>query len=70
MLRSTAEDAVPTSVPLEQWLLRLVGIPETTTYTCHHSTTKWEWVDIVGQLLIWNPTPEIANQAISHFLDY
>jgi hypothetical protein len=41
-----------------------------TTYTCHHSTTKWEWVDIVGQLLIWNPTPKISNQAISHFLDF
>jgi hypothetical protein len=76
LLRSTVEEsrislgAVPLSLPLEQWLLRLAGVPEQMTYTRHHSNSSWEWVDIIGQLLIWYPIPEIANQAICHFLDF
>jgi hypothetical protein len=76
MLRSTVEEshisleAAPLPIPLKQWLLRLVGVQAKMAYTCHHSTLNWEWVDIIGKLLIWNPIPEIANQAISHFLDF
>jgi hypothetical protein len=76
MLRSTVEEshislgAVPLSLPLKQWLLRLVGIQVKTAYTRHHSTSNWDWVDIIGKLSIWNPIPEIANQAICNFLDF
>jgi hypothetical protein len=76
MLRSTVEEsrisleAVPLCKALEEWLLKLVGRDTATKYTRHTSTSDWRWDDIIGQLLLfWNPTPEIAHQAISQFLD-
>jgi hypothetical protein len=72
MLRSTVGgrvsqillEAVPLSTTLVEKLLKLVGQDPEQKYTRHTSTLGLSWEDIIGLMLIWAPTPEIAHQAI------
>jgi hypothetical protein len=75
MLRSTVEEsrmtleAIPLTPALGRWILNLVGLSKNTKYTHHTSMSSWDWDGIFQKLSIWNPSPEIARQALSHFLD-
>jgi hypothetical protein len=61
--------AVPFSPSLGGWLLEQVGLPACLPYTQCGTTTAWSFELIFGKLSIWNPTPEIARQALRAFLD-
>jgi hypothetical protein len=75
MLRSTLEEsrmtleAIPLTPALSQWILATVGLPTNTPYSQHTSITSWDWDEIFQKVSLWNPAPEIALQALSHFLD-
>jgi hypothetical protein len=66
---STALNCFPFSFQRAEWALSQVGLAPWTSYTHHNALDPWRFEDIHGKLSIWTPTPEIARQAITAFLD-
>ena len=66
---SAALNCVPFSFELAAWALAQVGLPPWSRFSHHTSLDPWRFADISGQLSIWTPTPEVARQAITAFLD-
>jgi hypothetical protein len=75
VLRSTVEEsrlslhAVPFSHLLGAWALRQANLLPTAPYVHAHDTSDWTWDSIGNQTSIWTPSPEVAHQAITSFLD-
>jgi hypothetical protein len=61
--------AVPFFWEIGQWLLATVGLRPDQSYRHVASLDPWKFHDIYGGLTIWNPTPELARQALRSFLD-
>jgi hypothetical protein len=74
--RSSVEESrlalqgIPFNEIMGKWALRATGLPMDTAYQHHSDLSSWAYADIDQQWSIWTPSPEIARQAISHFLDY
>lgn len=66
---SAALNCFPFSGARAAWALAQVGLPPWTGFTHHNSLDPWGFDDIHGKVSIWTPTPEIARQAITAFLD-
>jgi hypothetical protein len=75
LLRSSVEEsrltlgALPFNVILGAWALQRAGFPPTTEYNHITDSAEWSWERIGDQISIWNPSPELAHQAITAFLD-
>jgi hypothetical protein len=75
LLRSSVEESrltlgpVPFTPLLGSWALRQVGLSPLSPYSHVTDTSPWTWDTIGTQLSIWTPSPELAHQAITTFLD-
>jgi hypothetical protein len=75
LLRSSVEESrltlgpVPFTSLLGSWAIRQVGLSPLSPYSHVTDTSPWTWDTIGTQLSIWTPSPEIAHQATTTFLD-
>ena len=60
--------AVHPTPALRTWLLETCGYPAFQPYHELRDMDSWAFHSIAGHLSMWFPAPEIARQAISHFL--
>jgi hypothetical protein len=66
---SQALAAVPFQPALAAWAIAACGFSATAPYTHMTLLGAWTFQNISNRLTIWTPTPEIACQAITCFLD-
>jgi hypothetical protein len=75
LLRSSVEEsrltlaAVPFNAVLGAWALRRADLPPITPYNHVSDMDNWTWEQVGNQLSVWSPSPELAHQAITAFLD-
>jgi hypothetical protein len=62
-------NAVPFNHLLGAWALRQANLLPTAPYVHVDDTAEWTWEKMGNQISIWNPSPELAHQAITSFLD-
>jgi hypothetical protein len=65
---TSALGAVRFSLPLQNWVLTLLGHDSNRGYPVHYDNDRWEFNEIYQKVYIWVPTPEVARQALVHFL--
>ena len=53
---------------LADWVIQTLYL-EVATYTHHHDLSTWDFQNIIHRWTLWTPSPELAHQAISTFLD-
>jgi hypothetical protein len=76
LLRSSIEEsrltlqALPMTAGLGTWVLRRIGLPVDLPYVHHSDQSSWSFAQIQGRWNFYTPSPELARQAITTFLDY
>jgi hypothetical protein len=65
-----ALQGVPYNTALCHWLFQQLQLPGTTSYVHHHDYSSWKFSNISRQWTIWTPSPEVARQSNSTFLDF
>jgi hypothetical protein len=64
-----ALEGMPHGPLLGSWVARELGLPRRTAFVHHHDRSAWRFEAIGGQWTLWTPSPEVARQAISTFLN-
>jgi hypothetical protein len=62
-------EAVPYTSLMGAWALQRAGLPVATPHWHITDDSEWSWAKLGDQVSIWTPSPEIAHQAITTFLD-
>jgi hypothetical protein len=70
MESSNALAPVPFVWPMAWWAETIMGLPHGSIRRHFGSLDPWNFESMLNQWTIWTPTPEIACQAITTFLDH
>jgi hypothetical protein len=65
-----ALQGMPNGPLLGPWVARELGLPTGTGFVHHHDLSVWRFGEISGKWTLWTPSPEVAHQAISTFLNF